>query len=235
MQMGGVEAIRMVAERLGPLTDRVVFLGGATLGLLITEPGAPRPRPTQDVDIIVEVVSWWDYQGSFRSQLLERGFREQICEETICRWTIEETKVDIMPTTPEILGFGNRWYPAAIAHAQAHHFPDGPNIRLVSPACFLATKLEAFNQRGRGDYLAHRDIEDVVAVVDGRSTIQTDVEEAPPEVRDFLASEVGRLLRIEAFVDSLPGKLPGDSASQARLPLLLDHLAGIGRIRLATS
>jgi hypothetical protein len=34
-----------------------VFVGGATLGLWITDPAAPEPRPTKDVDLIVEVAS----------------------------------------------------------------------------------------------------------------------------------------------------------------------------------
>jgi len=55
MLLDGVQAIRLVAERLDSLAERVVFLGGATLGLFITEPGAAPPRPTKDVDLIVEI------------------------------------------------------------------------------------------------------------------------------------------------------------------------------------
>ncbi len=166
-----VQAIRLVAERLAELNGRMVFLGGATLGLLITEPGAPLPRPTRDVDLIVEITMLEYLDNTFRTQLLSRGFKESPEEGVICRWTIEETKVDIMPTTSTIFGFSNRWHPAAFAHAQPYQFPAGPSIRLISAACFLATKLEAFAGRGRGDYLSSHDIEDVIAVVDGRSTI----------------------------------------------------------------
>jgi hypothetical protein len=71
-----LELLRVVAEHLGPLRDRVVFVGGAAAGLLITDPGAPTPRPTKDVDIIVEVASLAEYNTALRDQLLDLGFAE---------------------------------------------------------------------------------------------------------------------------------------------------------------
>ena len=38
--------------RLGPLTDRMVFLGGCVTSLLLTDPAAPEVRPTLDVDVM---------------------------------------------------------------------------------------------------------------------------------------------------------------------------------------
>jgi len=89
MLLDGVQAIRLVAERLDSLGDRVVFLGGATLGLLVTEPAAAPPRPTKDVDLVVEITMSEYLDNSFRSQLLDRGFREVIDEGVICRWQID--------------------------------------------------------------------------------------------------------------------------------------------------
>lgn len=228
MLLDSVQAIRFVAERLDSLAERVVFLGGATLGLFITEPGAAPPRPTKDVDLIVEITVLEYLDNSFRSQLLSRGFREVLDEGVICRWVVDETKVDIMPAASGILGFSNRWYPTSVAQAQRYQFSGGPNIRLISPACFLATKLEAFANRGRGDFLSH-DLEDIIAVVDGRLTIEEEVESATPEIRDYLGREIARLLTDEAFVESLPAQLRGDSASQARLPQLRARLHRIAR------
>ncbi len=50
-------ALRYVAEHLGSLRDEVVFLGGMVTGLLVTDPGAPVARSTDDIDLIVEVAS----------------------------------------------------------------------------------------------------------------------------------------------------------------------------------
>jgi predicted nucleotidyltransferase len=228
MLLDSVQAIRLVAERLDSLAERVVFLGGATLGLFITGPGAAPPRPTKDVDLIVEITMPEYLGNSFRFQLLSRGFREVTDERVICRWEIEGTKVDIMPATAEIFGFSNSWYPTAVAQAQRYQLADGPNIRLISPPCFLATKLEAFANRGQGDFLSH-DLEDVISVIDGRPTIEKEIESATPEIREFLARELARLLASQAFLESLHGQLRGDSAGQARLPGLIARLHRIAR------
>jgi len=43
--------------QLGPLVDRLVFLGGCATALLLSDPAAPEVRPTKDVDAITEVGS----------------------------------------------------------------------------------------------------------------------------------------------------------------------------------
>jgi len=52
-----IEMLEAVVERLGPLNDEVVFLGGGAAGLLLTDPAAPPLRITRDVDVILEVTS----------------------------------------------------------------------------------------------------------------------------------------------------------------------------------
>jgi hypothetical protein len=46
---------------LGPLRERVVFVGGSAIGLLITDPMAAAIRVTKDVDVIVEVATHGGY------------------------------------------------------------------------------------------------------------------------------------------------------------------------------
>jgi len=53
-------------------------------------------------------------------------------------------------------------------------------------AYFLATKLEAFDHRGGGDFLLSRDVEDVIAVLDGRPEIVDEVREVDAELRIYL-------------------------------------------------
>ena len=71
------------------------------------------------------------------------------------------------------------------------------------------------------------DLEDVVAVVDGRPEIVREVRDAPEDVRVYIASETRRLLETRQFVDALPGMLLPDSASQARLPVLRERLSAL--------
>ena len=92
---------------------------------------------------------------------------------------------------------------------------------------FLATKLEAFRGRGRGDYLFSHDLEDLMAVVDGRASLVEECQLSPAELRNDLASQFAALLATPAFVEALPGFLPGDQASQQRLPGVVQTLRSI--------
>ena len=90
-----------------------------------------------------------------------------------------------------------------------------------------ATKLQAFKGRGKDDYSSSPDLEDLIAVVDGRPELVHEIQNAPKDVRSYIASEVQKLLGAGAFLDALPGYLLPDSASQARITLLLERLAAI--------
>jgi hypothetical protein len=65
--------------------------------------------------------------------------------------------LDAMPADATILGFENRWQAASIPHAVECALPSGATIRAAPPAYLLATKIEAFNGRGREDFLGSRD------------------------------------------------------------------------------
>lgn len=229
-----IRALRDVAEHLGPLRDEVVFLGGMVTGLLITDPAAPIARSTDDIDLIVEVASTLKYQTELRDRLLALGFRESVEDDVVCCWRLGQWIVDIMPTRPGVLGFANPWYPHAMATARDVELPQGEPgslpIRVVSAPSFLATKLVAWEGRGHGDLL-HPDVEDVISVMDGRRELVAGVEADIPALRDFLAAALTRLFQA-GLADALPGHLPSDAASQARLPTVmavLDRLRGPSR------
>jgi predicted nucleotidyltransferase len=212
-----------VARRLGPVREEVVFLGGAAAALLVSDPIAPRPRPTNDVDVIVEIGSFPEYI-KLRERLIDLGFAEDVSEDAPrCRWIVDGIKVDVLATDPPV-GFPNRWYRQAIAAARPYDLPAGPTIRLITGPYFLATKLEAFRDRGRGDPVASRDIEDIVAVVDGRTELLTEIFEAPAELQRALRDEVGSLIARPDFADVVSGHLPGDAASQSRVATIIERL-----------
>lgn len=135
----------------------------------------------------------------------------------ICRWRHPSGLIlDAMPSDPSILGFANQWQGAAIPHAIEHRLHSGTIIRAVSPPYLLATKLEAFKGRGNRDFLASRDVADIVALVDGREELIGDVAEASPDVRDSISADLTELLRDARFADGIFGALRPDTASQAR-------------------
>jgi hypothetical protein len=97
MPNSNIELLKQVARRLGPLRGEVVFVGGCTTGLFITDNAAGEVRPTFDVDLIAEIASYAEY-AAFAERLRALGFEEDTSEGApICRWLIDEMKVDVMP------------------------------------------------------------------------------------------------------------------------------------------
>lgn len=220
-----VALLEIVAERLGDdLRDQMVFVGGAVAGLLITDPAMPAIRPTEDVDLVCRAIARAEYHA-VEIELRARGFVQDMRPDApICRWGVGNVVVDVMPPLEEILGFANPWYPLALETAESVALPSGRLIRLITAPVFLATKLEAFAGRGNGDYLFSHDLGDLLAVIDGRPTLPEECRFSTAELRTYLGKRFGALLADPAFVEALPGHLPGDTASQERLPDLLDTL-----------
>ncbi|WP_428605005.1 hypothetical protein [Sedimenticola sp.] len=180
VQNPNLEIIELAVTRLGALAEEMVFVGGCATGLLITDVAAPPIRVTRDVDTIVQVATLAEYL-QLSDRLRQLGFREDTSEGApLCRWITQGVILDVMPTDGSILGFSNRWYAQAVEHAVRMALPSGKSIRMVSAPYFLISKLEAFDGRGQGDYLMSHDIEDVVAVLDGRSELIDEVAAVDP-------------------------------------------------------
>jgi predicted nucleotidyltransferase len=223
------ELLSRMAEALGDLREHVVFVGGCATALLITDPAAAPVRATQDVDAVVAVASLPEYQRLGKA-LRARGFSQTLAEgEPPYRWSLAGMRLDLMPTSETVLGFSNRWYELAMRTAAGMRLREGLTIRLVTPACFLATKLEAFEDRGRRDYLESHDLEDVLSVVDGRPQIVAELAQADPEVRRYVSAVFARLLADEGFLNALPG-LVVDGSPATRAPVMLERL----RLMVAT-
>ena len=223
--------LELVARRLGAdLCSQFAFVGGAVAGLLITDPANPAIRPTDDVDIVAEVLALADYHR-IEKRLRERGFAQDMRPDApICRWQVEGVTVDVMPTKEEILGFANRWYALCVSTAEPLALPSGLVIRVIQAPVFVGTKLEAFHGRGAGDYLFSHDLGDILSVVDGRESLIDECMQAPQPLRAYLAERFTALLSDRRFLDALPGHLPGDAISQDRLPELeekIRRLAGL--------
>jgi hypothetical protein len=125
--------LEAAAAVLGPLLDEVVFVGGATIYLWITDPAAPPVRATEDVDVVCEVATRVEYYR-LGARLRERGLEEASDEPVLCRWRSAEPKLvlDVMPTNPEILGFSNPWYEEAIAKAATVILDSGEELRAAT-------------------------------------------------------------------------------------------------------
>ena len=225
---GNLAMLMRVVDRLAPLLDRFVFLGGVVTELLITSAAAGSPRQTKDVDVVVNVLNLGEYSETLRERFLACGLIEDTSPGApVCRWCLDDLIVDIMPTRGEILDFSCEWYQVAFDTAQPTMLPNGSTIRLVTPACFLATKLAAFGDRGRRDPMASHDLEDLVSVIDGRREIVTDLAAAPRDLRAYVADRLTHFLARGDAEVLVAAQLMPDSDSQDRLPFVIDRIRSL--------
>jgi predicted nucleotidyltransferase len=218
--------IAQVVAHLGPdLTREVAFVGGCTTGLLLPDAFALEGvRHTDDVDLIVHVVGrggWYSLQKKLR----ERGFRDITDEDApICAMRCGHLRVDFMPDDANILNFTNRWYKEAFESAKDYPLDGGMTIRLVTPEYFVATKLEAYLGRGNGDPLSSRDIEDLLAIFDGRASIVQELGATSPELREYLQTTIAAVLEENDFDYAIQNAARSD---QGRHDLLLERLKNV--------
>jgi predicted nucleotidyltransferase len=221
-----IELLTSIATAMGAVREQVVFVGGCATGLLITQPLVADARATEDVDAIVEVASLVKYHA-LAERLMEQGFKQTMADNTPpFRWYWKGMQLDLVPLDEKVLGFANRWYKPGFETAATATLPSGLVLRHLSAPYFMATKLEAFKDRGNNDvYLSH-DLEDVITVVDGREELINELSSAPPDVRDFVAQTLRGILRHADFTNVLPGIV----SQSSRTGLVLQRLTQISEL-----
>lgn len=219
--------VEIVAAALGSLCDELVFVGGCAAGLLLSDPAATQARLTNDVDLVAEVTALRGYHV-MEGEFARRGFvRDMSPAAPICRWRCRDIEVDLMPTDARILGFANRWYPQAVASARRLTLPGGPTIRLITAPHFLATKFEAFADRGNEDVLGSHDLEDIINIIDGRLELLDEVAGEAFELRSYLARRCTDLVASPDFDNYLPGLLAQDETLAQRVVTAISRLKSI--------
>lgn len=159
------ERLKLVAEGLGDLRTRVAFVGGCVAQLYATDPASSEVRPTEDVDCVVDLSSYSDY-NAFSELLRERKFRNSIRPgDPICRWTFQDELVDIMPYEDSPIGPSNKWYKPGMRHKVVYEISKGIFIQLLPAIYYLGTKLEAIHSHGGNDLRFSQDFEDIVYVL----------------------------------------------------------------------
>jgi hypothetical protein len=209
MNQANLAMLERTLEHLHELAEEVVFVGGATVELWITDAAAPEFRPTEDVDVIVEVSTRRDYYR-LEERLREAGFENDQESGMICRFRYPDPQLvlDVMPTDASILGFSNEWLQQAYVHSVDYTLPAGQVIRVIPPPFLLAAKLEAFGARGGNDFYGSRDFGDIVALIDGREELIDEVSESSIALRRYITKRLKELSGHPAFSSGLEGALP---------------------------
>jgi hypothetical protein len=218
-----LESVAIVSRRLRWLGIAHVFVGGSIVPLLLDEPSLHNIRPTKDVDTIVKVATRAVY-AQLEEQLRDDGFCN-VQNGPICRYRVEDCIVDVMPTDGSILGIKTRWFTEALETAELKQVV-GEMVPIIAPEYFLATKLEAFKDRGNGDYLGSKDIQDFLAVVDGCSAIVGRISRCPSKFQKYIAEEFNFLNNESRFHDALPGHLDDYN----REPIVLERVQSIASL-----
>jgi hypothetical protein len=212
-----VEFIKVIAKALEDLKTQAVFVGGSTLPFYLPKEMKSAARPTEDIDVVVEVVGLAK-KVDFEEALRKKGFKNDTRKGAHTnRWKYKDITVDIMGTEEKTFGFTNQWYAEGVENSWAQTLGI-QKIKILTLPYFIATKLEAFNNRGGGDFIGSHDLEDIIAVLDMSET--TLFEDLLPKLSDkvshFLKSELSSFSKAGNFLNALPGHISDRVNSEDR-------------------
>lgn len=182
--------IGTVAEALQELRESMVFIGGAVISLYTDDPAADEIRPTKDIDLTIDLGNHYSEFAKMQERLGELGIHPDPEGESIASYKYQDISIDIMPAEDTAIGISNTWYKPGFAHLEQVTLENGLSINLLPAPYFLATKLEAFIDRGKGDYYGSHDFEDIIYLLDNRTTIVKEVAIVEDALRQYIAERL---------------------------------------------
>ncbi len=182
--------VAQVAKGLKELNDKMVFIGGAVISLYTDDPSADEIRPTSDIDMTINLANYAEW-AKMQERLSELNFYPDPQGQSICSYKYQDIAIDIMPAEDSSIGISNQWYKPGFKNLQKIQLEkEGVEINILPAAYFLATKLEAFKDRGKNDFYGSHDFEDIIYLIDNRSTIVSEILKADEEVKHFIKTEL---------------------------------------------
>lgn len=186
-----ISVVAEVAAALKDLKSQMVFVGGAIISLYTDDLAADEIRPTQDIDMTLDIVSF-DHWKEVQEKLGDLGFYPDPFGHAICSYKYKNIPVDIMATEESSFGPSNPWYKIGFQDLWAVKVKD-QEIKILSAACYLATKFEAFNNRGI-DYRTSHDMEDIIYVLDNRINIVNEIKQSDQRIYTFIKEQLQLLI-----------------------------------------
>ena len=182
-----ITVVAEVAAALKHYKDLMVFVGGAVVSLYTDDPAADEIRPTRDVDMTLNVInlSKWN---EIQEDLAKLGFYPDPMGHAICSYKYKNIPVDIMASEDGPFGPANRWYKIGFKNLWTTKAKE-QEIKILSAPCYLATKFEAYNNRGK-DYRTSHDIEDIFYILDNRINIVQEINESEQIIQDFIKEQL---------------------------------------------
>ena len=212
-----IALVAEVAKALAELNDEMVFVGGATISLYTDDPAAGEIRPTGDIDVTIRIAYTYGEWAMKQERLAQLGIYPDPDGHAICSYIYKDIPLDIMASDDGHMGPANRWYKVGFNNIQTVEL-EGVEVKILTAPCFLATKFEAFNDRG-GDHRMSHDYEDIIYVLDNRISIVEEIAADHPEIRAFLIAELNKILNHPASKEILSCHIH-PFVLEERLPLL---------------
>lgn len=211
----------MVAEALQEIKEEMVFVGGAVISLYTNDPAADEIRPTQDVDMTLNIInlSHWE---KVQRQLGQLGFHPDPFGHAICSYKYKDIPVDIMSIEDGPLGPTNRWYKIGFQNLWTTTVKN-QEIRLLSPACYLASKFEAFNNRGT-DLRTSHDMEDIIYVLDNRTNIVEEIKKDDNRISSFIKEQLQKIIGQGLLEEALVAHIHPIMLTE-RLPIVKEKIS----------
>lgn len=206
-----IAVVAEVARALKELKDHMVFVGGSVISLYTDDPAADEIRPTGDIDMTIKIMGYRNWVV-FNERLAQLDIYPDPYGHSICSYKYHDILIDIMPSEDGPLGPANKWYKAGFKDLQVVHAL-GEEIQILPAPCFLASKFEAFKDRGT-DYRTSHDIEDVIYVIDNRMNIVSEIENSGTEIIDFLQVEINKIIKSGMYEEILSSHIH---------PLIIDN------------
>lgn len=196
MSRNNNERLQMIAEGMQDLNERLVYVGGALAGSYASDPAALEPRPTTDVDCVVNSANYAEH-AAFEEQLSKQHFQNDTESEppVICRWVYNGELVDVMSYEEKSLSFGNRWYRPGFEHREQYQLPSGKKIYRLPAPYYIATKIDALLSRGGNDWRGAKDFEDIIYVLNYCTDFMTRFRATETDVQQYLSEQFAQMLQ----------------------------------------
>lgn len=220
------ERLQEIAEGMQSLNKRLVYVGGAMAGSYANDPAAVEPRPTTDVDCVVDSNNYAEH-AAVEEQLRKLHFQNDTESEPpiICRWVYNGEIVDVMSYEEKSLSFGNRWYRPGFEHREIYTLPSGKQIYRLPVAYYLATKIEALLSRGGADWRGAKDFEDIIYVLNYCTDIIARFRASETDVQQYLSEHFATMLQRPNFSEEIECAISADEIE--RTDMLIQIMSDI--------
>lgn len=213
-----------VAKALGELNNEVVFVGGAMVAMYIDDPAAEDIRPTKDLDLTFKITTAGKLEA-LREALIQKGFIQTHEDDVICRFRFDDLLIDVMSTQAVGWAPSNRWFMPGFEKSFSIELDDVA-IRLMPLPYLLASKMEAFFNRGIQDLYASHDLEDILYIFNYTTNLVEQILAADDEVIVYLKGCAERIMSDTKIREVIPAHLFYETADE-RLEIILEKMKKI--------